>query len=128
MSNKVNGSLVVLAVGTGDTKTKIALQTEGSFNQTAETEDVTTKDDADTNGLLNKQEEVTGKSAEISCTFQIEKNGTVPVVVGNTYGFTFSGGGISHSGSMLVKSLNESYPLNGKVTIQLSASTVGAYT
>lgn len=125
---KACGSLVVLSVGTGDTKTKIALQTEGSFNATAETEDVSTKDDADSNGKIVKNEEVTATSAEISCTYQIQDNGTNPLKEGEKYGFSFSGAGISHTGTMLVKSVNESYPLNGKVTIQISATTVGSYT
>lgn len=129
MANKAPGSLVVLSVGTGESKTKIALQTEGSFNATAETEDVSTKDDADSStGMINKQEEVTGKSAEISCTYQIAENGTNPLKEGEKYGFSFAGAGISHTGTMLVKSVNESYPLNGKVTIQISATTVGSYT
>lgn len=125
---KACGSLVVLSVGTGDSKTKIALQTEGSFNVSAETEDVTTKDNAGTDGKLNKEEEVTNVSAEISCTYQIMENGTNPLKAGEKYGFSFAGAGISHTGTMLVKSVNESYPLNGKVTIQVSASTVGSFT
>ena len=118
------GSLVVLAVGGN----KIALQTDGSFNETAETEDCTTKDNANAEtGLLDKQEEVTSKSAEISCTYQLATDGTDPIKVGESYEFTFSGKGVTHSGTMLVKSHNESYPLNGAMTVQISATTVGSY-
>lgn len=123
------GSLVVLSVAEGaGSPAKIALQTDGSFNESAETEDLTTKDNANQEtGLLDKKEEVISKSAEISCSYQIATDGTDPIKVGKEYNFTFAGGGVTHSGKMLVKSHNESYPLNGAMTIQITATTVGAY-
>lgn len=129
MANLVKGAMVVLSIGTGDQKSKILHQTQASFNETADVEEETTKDNFNPEtGMLDKVETVTGKRADINCTYYVDENTPDTVKVGEKYGFSLAGGGITHTGVMLVKSRNEDYPLNGKVPVQISATTVGAYT
>jgi len=123
---KKNGFAVLLSLG-ASTPTKVAGQTDSSLTLTANTEDVTTKDDV-VDGKLYPKEEMTYISAELSCTCYAEDDAALGIKVGDTVKWAFTGISGSHSGTGLVTSIADSGSVTGKATVRISVKSTGAIT
>ena len=123
---KKNGFAVLMSLG-ASSPTKVPHQTESSITLTANTEDVTDKDDV-VDGKLYPSEEVIYTGAELSCTCYADDDATLGIKVGDTVKWAFTGLSGNYSGTGLVTSITDSGSVNGKGTLQINVKSVGAFT
>lgn len=124
----LRGSAVIAKIG-ATTAAEQAASTNCSLNLTANTEDVTTKDDVADDGILYPQNEVTYVSGELSIEGYVKSSEDVLAIdCGDTVKWAFVSGKRTYTGEGIVSSLNFTGEMNGTGGYSISVQSTGKIT